>query len=312
MSQHVPERWTCWHLHTDSWPQLTPVVLDTVVPVINTITTEYGGRWWHFLRYWQLGPHVRLRVRDVPESAIDMITKDLGDRLMALATTPPDQRLDDERYQTLAASAAAVGDGRGSIDAGILRFPGVYREHYEPEYFKYGGTSLIELSESLFHHSSRLSVALLRTYAEPQGGVGNVVGLNVLLTGLAALGEDLRRLQRFAERARDHWALIAEAVLLASGVEELSASARATGDSLARQPDRLLSLIRSPSGALGSWTAALREAMRPWQSDPDPDRFLISHLHMFCNRLGIYILSEAYLWAVLCEFLARVGQGVTK
>ena len=57
--------WVCWHLHVGAMGAdlMDSVLLDGVVPVLAELPVSK----WFFVRYWQGGPHLRLRMRDLPE-----------------------------------------------------------------------------------------------------------------------------------------------------------------------------------------------------------------------------------------------------
>ncbi|MEU7703623.1 lantibiotic dehydratase C-terminal domain-containing protein, partial [Streptomyces sp. NPDC039028] len=60
--------WTAWHLHlgTTARSAHDRVVTDVIGPTVRELAP---GTPWFFIRYWQSGPHLRLRVGDLDEAA---------------------------------------------------------------------------------------------------------------------------------------------------------------------------------------------------------------------------------------------------
>jgi hypothetical protein len=76
------DRWHSRHLHVASAdPQaLENVVTAVVAPTMVELTRSHGARPWFFMRYWQRGPHVRLRVADLDAAAGRTWVDELGER----------------------------------------------------------------------------------------------------------------------------------------------------------------------------------------------------------------------------------------
>uniref|UniRef100_UPI00278BC8A2 lantibiotic dehydratase C-terminal domain-containing protein n=1 Tax=Streptomyces venezuelae TaxID=54571 RepID=UPI00278BC8A2 len=72
--------WTAWHLHlgTTARSAHDRVVTDVIGPTIRELDP---GTPWFFIRYWQSGPHLRLRVGDLDEAARARVAAALTARL---------------------------------------------------------------------------------------------------------------------------------------------------------------------------------------------------------------------------------------
>ena len=71
--------WHPWHLHlaSDARSLQDRVVTDVIAPVVG----DLGGRPWFFIRYWQAGPHLRLRIGDLDEQSSASAEQSLRERL---------------------------------------------------------------------------------------------------------------------------------------------------------------------------------------------------------------------------------------
>ena len=78
MTAHAPTTqgdlmtWSSWHLHlaTTARSAHDRVLTDVIGPTIGELAP---GTPWFFIRYWQAGPHLRLRMRDVDPDAYDRV-----------------------------------------------------------------------------------------------------------------------------------------------------------------------------------------------------------------------------------------------
>ncbi|WP_457031031.1 thiopeptide-type bacteriocin biosynthesis protein [Kitasatospora sp. P5_F3] len=305
-------RWRSWHLHADS---LQPAALETlllraVVPVIEEHATGQGEgdppRPWFFLRYWQGGPHLRLRIADLDDPTATRITAELTARTDAVnAALPPEDRITADSYRQAAQPLADLGEGGRALDLGELLPPGVHPALYEPEFRRYGGPEQMALSEELFHASS--VVALRACRARPGHGRSVADGLEAMAATLSAWPG--RRLVLLSA-VRDGWTEW-------SGRQGQGEAAERFARGVAEQADRL----RASAGALAAladgapsrwsaWTTRLRPAAELWTEShgvPGAGRILGSQLHMTQNRLGVGAGREGMMAAILLDLFQQHG-----
>ncbi|MCX2181118.1 hypothetical protein KV205_11325 [Streptomyces sp. SKN60] len=134
----------------------TPFLCDTVGPLLRA-----EGLWDHFffLRYWQGGPHLRLRMRCGPGAgspeAAERVTEGLARALPEFTAEAEEEyalglTLQDELAR-LEKETSRAGRPLGSID----------RVPYEPEFRKYGGPEGVRIAEQVFRRSSVAVLDLL-------------------------------------------------------------------------------------------------------------------------------------------------------
>lgn len=299
--------WRTWHLHGDSFdPQLLEeVVVRVVTPTIAGLVTrrvDVGLRTqWFFLRYWQRGPHVRLRIADLDAATAYSVTEELASRLAEIiAATPLDGRIDETAYAAAAGALAAVGEGAGPIDAGRLRPAGVHADTYEPEIERYGGPDLIAVSESLFHSSSIVVARVCSNRAGRQHALLDAV--EAMAATASAWPGDPFDLLAAVQRSWAQW-LEAASAGSASGVD---AAAAVYAAKLAPIAVQLRAVVDGAASRWSPWTDGLALAARHWVGDLGERRarqIVGSHLHMTQNRLGLGAGREAYVAAALLHLL---------
>ncbi|MFC4147651.1 thiopeptide-type bacteriocin biosynthesis protein [Micromonospora mangrovi] len=287
--------WQSWHLHVDS---LDPRAVEAaVVEVVGPTVAEFGQhadrpRPWFFIRYWQGGPHVRLRLADAgPDAAA--VQAALARRTAAVnVALPAGSRLTVEDYQRSAAPIADRGEAGTPLPLTSLLPPGAHPARYEPEVDRYGGTALIAASEALFHASS---VVCLRACRDRAGGSRIAAdGLEAMAATLSAWPGDRLALLR---GVRDGWAQ-----WLGSDFPDAPEQARI----LAHLAPALRDLADGATSRWTPWTARLGVAAKEWTDRLGAARarqILGSHLHMTQNRLGVGAAREGRLAAILLVLL---------
>lgn len=281
--------WTSWHLHLASADRAVAdrVVTDVLGPAVAGLPS--GS--WFFVRYWQAGPHLRLRVRDLDEAGARRLRAGLTDRLAeAGALRDGEDPLDPERFAGQSRRLAAAGEGGVPVEERELLPPGVHPSPYVPEEERYGGAAHMAASEALFGTSSELCLAFLR--ARPSDRARSALALRAVACAASLL--DAPRFAAFGAASWREWAGRAgypEAALravdaeCAAGAERLAAAGR---DPLA---EGAAAGVRGP---LRAWRDSLAENVveRHDPADPRTARVVFSHVHMLHNRLGLSTLDE--------------------
>lgn len=311
--------WHSWHLHIATF---APAALDSVVvEVLGGMADRLGlleadGPPWFFLRYWQGGPHVRLRMAGLTRAQAGQIAAELADRLTPLdAAVPAAQRLDQDAYTRAVGPVAAAGEHGIPMDAGRLIAPGVWSAAYEPECDRYGGPRLMARSERLFVHSSRVCLRACLARAGTRHATAS--GLEAMAAACSVLDGHRAPLNPtdFLTRQRDAWLAWERSEAAATSAEQ----ARGRLDDLARAQlaasdglgPRLLDAVHRGDPRWAEWTDPLGAALHDWTTELGPGRaagVLASHLHMTANRLGVGAGREAHLSALLLAALGTQRQ----
>ncbi|MFG2666387.1 thiopeptide-type bacteriocin biosynthesis protein [Streptomyces sp. NPDC048387] len=288
--------WTAWHLHLAASDRS---VGDRVVTdVVGPATAGLAPGSWFFMRYWQGGPHVRLRARDLAPPDAAALGRVLQDRLAAANVLLPGEKpLDPARFAVQSRRLATAGEGGVPVEERELLAPGVYPSTYAPEFERYGGPALIEVSEDLFGTSSELCLAFLRT--RPSDRARTALALRA--TAVAASVLDAGLFAAFGAGSWSDWALRAgypQEVL--TGLE---AECVVAADRLAAEGHDLVARATSSPGPLRAWRTALARAVAgPLGAEGTyTARIVFSHVHMLHNRLGLGTLDELRSYLLLAR-----------
>ncbi|WP_052713426.1 thiopeptide-type bacteriocin biosynthesis protein [Streptomyces katrae] len=294
---NTPARtWTSWHLHLAASDRSLSdrVVTDVVGPAMAALPP--GS--WFFMRYWQGGPHVRLRARDLAAPDAAALGGVLRETLAAAnVLLPGETPVDPARFAVQSRQLATAGEGGVPVEERELLAPGVYESPYSPEYGRYGGPALIGVSEDLFGSSSALCLAFLRT--RPSDRARTALALRA--TAVAASVLDAGLFAAFGAGSWSDWALKAgypQEVLTALEAECVIAADRLTADG-----HDLVARATSSPGPLASWRTALSEAVDGplGAAGAYTARIVFSHVHMLHNRLGLGTLDELRSYLLLAR-----------
>ncbi|MEV6042186.1 lantibiotic dehydratase C-terminal domain-containing protein [Streptomyces xanthochromogenes] len=259
------DRWVSAHVHTGHPLDL---VLRTLVPGALAELRQRGlADRYFFLRHWQGGPHLRLRVRPTAPEAEPEVRAVLSAHAEGLFRgLPPSQAMSAHQYRSLATELAAHEPGS---EPGVLAPNDSLAFHnYRPEHGKYGYDAALRAVEDAFATCSDLALAAVLDEWPP------------------------------ARRTAHCFALL-------TGSTDITAPpVRPTPDVLMQYGSRRAALLtvaraaRSVSPAdpgtdpVSRWLASCRGAQRQAASPVA----LAGHLtHLACNRLGLRLGQEATL-----------------
>ncbi|MFC4534188.1 lantibiotic dehydratase C-terminal domain-containing protein [Sphaerisporangium dianthi] len=238
--------WVSAHLF--HFGDLDALITGVVAPLVREATADGTVSRHFFLRYWEGGQHVRLRLW-VPDSSRAAHVRDqVRDRAAAHFAAHPSPPVDLEAYRAFAATVAR-GERRERYDERLHRTDAVEFIAYRPEHAAYGDAACVAAAERHFTVSSALALDVL------DAGVGMerraAIGLAALTIALAACEPDLpAAARRFAAAAQE-----AGARPEILGAEDDWLGRR---DALLAQTRKLWEPAEPGGGLLGTWASSIR------------------------------------------------------
>ncbi|WP_017609022.1 thiopeptide-type bacteriocin biosynthesis protein [Nocardiopsis xinjiangensis] len=316
--------WVGLHIHHQG--NLDHLLVDGVAPLVKRLQHEGELERWFFLRYWDGGPHLRLRLlprhRGDPDAAVlSTARRSMGDWL---THNPSTTRLDADEYSERARILAAQ-EGFERPPLPLCPNDTVETVPYRPEHGVFGTGHALAAAEAHFEESSALALSVLnRTH---QGGSRARTAFFLLMIALAGSPCRSRTLSRWLRTSWEDWR--------ASTTAELPPAVGMRADaSLLDQAERLWHAARSPGSldsgdGLGMWARSLAR-LRAAHSGPSteagaraaspflphggpgpegaPDLpLLLRCTHLFNNRTGLTGDAEGALFALACEALENIA-----
>ena len=273
------------------------LLLDGVRPLIDRLIADRLVESWFFIRYFEDGPHVRLRLRGAAAATVDAVAAELRGYLRGLpASTIP------------SAAEPDATSGHGWPASGEVQ-----PRAYEPETDRYGGPAGLAISEDLFQVSSRVALAAIQLKPDPQQRL--LVALQLLLALIQAIElpdfEAVGWLRGCvnawpqagpisAEQAW-HTCNAAEREFLAKEDSWLKLRAWRLPEAGAEGGNLLVHWAKAVRGAFTRYRALDAEG----QLTTPPLVILWSQIHMLHNRLGLTVPEECYVEWLASLILAR-------
>ncbi|MEV7690101.1 lantibiotic dehydratase C-terminal domain-containing protein [Streptomyces bungoensis] len=285
--------WASWHVHQHH--DQDRLLVEAVAPLIRAVRSDGLVDRAFVLRYWDGGPHVRLRLRAPSEQALAELESRVPAVLRRWCREHPSERtMGAQEYVLL---RARIGDSASAAE--LVPDGSVVRAVYSPEHQRYGRGAALAACEEHFDDSTRIAldllaagppaatrdslvVLLLTRLLTARGGrtAGRDWAGRVVAAGLPAAARlDLARVAALLERAP------APVEAFALSLERLEARLRAAGDD-----------YRPPAVGFGGVAFTTAEA-------EDPIATLDICIHLFANRIGVTMPTELALRASLAQAL---------
>jgi len=325
------ERWLAAHLYyAEPWDTF---LVQQVKPFVERILQERWARRFFFIRYWERGPHIRLRFQGEPHRLYQEVKPRLESYFLGYFQQNPSQRTEPDWVAALPAQQCWFSNNS------IQFIP------YEPEVERYGGPTGIQIAEQQFALSSHTALDRMASSADwpYHRALGAAIQLHL---GFAwALGMDLAETRQFYTYIFKSWLAracgISSEMAAAERQHRYEATLTAFAAQFEAQKERLVATHRTVWEALADdvefeqtwlndWRHGMEEIGRmlraahqcnalqipPWfRPDPQVDvppaqqqlwPILGSYVHMTNNRLGILNRDEAYLGYLIDQSLQHL------
>jgi thiopeptide-type bacteriocin biosynthesis protein len=283
---------------------LDAVLVEAVGPLVDELSSAGALGSWFFLRYWEGGPHLRVRLRPAaPEHAEDVSARVVERCARHLRSRPAGPAPTDviEAYRELAARWARA-EHLAEYDDRVRAVDSVELVPYRPESAVYGERAALAAAEAHFAESSALALRLLR------GGLPmdrrRAVALAALMLAVAVCepraADAARRLPRpdgvtatprLREQARRFWAAANADAGTGLGGELATwlRSVRALHETLATGARNGSFAPSETASPLGHLAACAAPATRPAAA------VVLRCTHLLFNRLGVHGAAEVQI-----------------
>ncbi|MFC9395532.1 thiopeptide-type bacteriocin biosynthesis protein [Streptomyces sp. NPDC057027] len=272
-----------------------------VTEVIGPAVDLFPDHPWFFIRYWQHGPHLRLRLGGLTTSETARVERLLQDRLgRAVRLQEGEEPVDRDTYLGHAQRLSALEEPHRGVRPAGPRDPGSYPDTYVPETERYGGPALMPATERLFQLSSELVRAFLPRL--PDSRSRSAMALRAAMSAGTALGGPADQ-ALFYRHGLDAWRQMVGAGFRLSAEQLDRLCGTGWADAGAGQ-HRTAPPAVDPAqhGPFGSWHTLLcdlADRIRTEGTVEHPGEVFFSHVHMLHNRLGLTVAEELQTYARL-------------
>lgn len=287
--------WRALHIFLHDPIRQEAFLMEQVAPRVPAFKASAKG--WFFIRYWEGGPHLRLRLNGMAGPEFAALAAELAAATAVYRSADP---LQADAYQ---ASVSPQLQRTALEESGAFHADGAVVERpYKPELDRYGGAAAMAMNEAVFGASSELALKVLAGAAgQPLARMG--VSQSLMLAGARAAVADLAHLEGFLDEYAGFWRAFAgdrapsdEAVEQAGG--RASASVRAslgtTGTGGATPFGLWFRIMAQLAGNLRGLAEQGKLPVHPGTDSVDAvvRGILGSQIHMLSNRLSVGPAAE--------------------
>jgi thiopeptide-type bacteriocin biosynthesis protein len=296
------ETWLSLHCHVHWAPQDLDEFLSGPLNDLLADQQAAGGLTdWFFIRYWEGGPHVRLRLRGVSQPAA--VTRAVAELVDAARYEPA--LVNEADYHEFLGGTAARSTEQWQPHGTVRAVP------YVPETQRYGGEQALPVAEDVFCRSSEVALALLPNATTPSRRLA-IAGDLALITSLA-LGLDELAAASWLRGHVGAWRWSTETKLIPTGQVQAEAEAilRTQAGPLRDRGERIRRLLDKADAdhPYARWVATIRQAREDLEglaAGPFLTRVVwTSQLHMIFNRLGVLPDEERVVCWLIAQSLLR-------
>ncbi len=311
----TPRHWDSLHIFIHDHSLQERFLCDVLAPLVAASSQAPRHSAWFFIRYWEGGPHLRLRIADADHEQSTALRTRIGAALPAYCSATVLDKETFYRGNRFEGRDVEAADQPWYDDLAVAAVP------YVPELRRYGGDTAPAENERLFEVSSEIAVQLVRATraARPR----RLALAAAMLAALAGAARPAAGIAPFLRAYGDMWT-----AMLGDGGERppheatpyLAIAAGMTDQRAAESNRTPMAVWRKQvadaAGAFGRMARAGRlispRTGRPVEDEAGAasaiDSMLMSQAHMLNNRLGIAIEEERALAHGLAEaFAARLS-----
>ncbi len=265
---------------------LDRVLTEAVRPLVGELTEGRLVRAYFYLRYWDGGPHLRLRFLPARPRNHDRVRDVVAARCETFLRRYPSATPVDAGEYAAAATRLARWERLPSYAETPYPNNSVQFIAYRPEHDRYGTGDCLHVVEEHFAESSQIALALVSAGAAP--AARETAGFCAAMLATLLRPRDAPAGNPPARAAGRYPPDLAERY----------ADQRGGLLNLGEAMRRLASGLDSTTGALAAWrdsVATLYDALAPYRQIVHVDAVVDTCVHLFCNRLGVSLAEEDYI-----------------
>lgn len=311
---------------------LRPVVLGCIDPLVNKLKRTGLISSFFFVRYWEGGSHVRLRLR-AAEEKVDAVRQIAAVDISAFFIRHPSM-FDADRSEMRAMIrllfefefGKEVFKQKYNSDEDILIYDNnsYHFIDYKPEFLRYGGRRGIELAHQNFHISSMIAI---RSLSENNARMERMVlGIAFQMT-LHFAYTFFRSLDKTREFFIQYVEFFSKLSTPSDTTERINLffarqAKTITGyvDNLNTMHERIRESLHNPLGEYIRHAEEMRDTLLAAYANGELEfsftadnvdvalfQLVTSYIHMNNNRLGLLIFEETYIATLIVEALRERG-----
>ena len=319
---------TSWlSVHLFYYDNLSALLAECVKPAVEECQARHLVEKYFFIRYWQGGPHIRLRLLPLAEKHEQEIKSILLRHTQAFFVTyPSTSTIDKQQYEEVTGHLSHLEYGQ---DHRVALYPNnsLHYIPYQPEYEHYGGIKAMPYVETHFMQSSAIALNLCASGMNRKQLMGQATVMILLAATLYE--KDAGKMAEMFDNHLLSWHSM-PAHLRENLYTQFGRQYRQQREQLHQLIGRLLKVAQQHTqeqlaAPLDSWWVSVYNLNQALQQLDEVGELqtrveqpaggkgplipiLFRCLHMHNNRLGILMLEEAYTFFLLKQVLSETAR----
>lgn len=289
--------WLALHIFYHDAGKFDDLLLSGITPVMNQLLQDKWCESWFFIRYWEGGPHIRLRLLN-PHPDAETV---LRDRIGAYIAAHPSM-VELER-QSFYITHKLDGQPKENLDTypwyangSIVQLP------YEPEFARYGGEDRIAIAEQFFQASSEVAVSAIAA-SKDSNAKRMGISFDLLIGFILSLTSSKEKAAILLKHYAQSWSFYTQAISSITQQAEIDYSLRRSHlksrVSLV-ESKQVLSDDKAARSLHALWNSHIVQAKQQLElSGLEVEQAMMgiffSQIHMTNNRLGMTPEQEIHL-----------------
>ncbi len=192
MNKHHTNTWLSVYLfYNEPWEEFLQKAIE---PYVNTAIQTGIAQQYFFIRYWENGPHIRLRLKGEVDMVTTILKPNLEEHFTNYFESMPSRRIEPQYPASFSEALKWLPNNS------------IHYKNYEPELDRYGGNVGVLLSEEQFMISSQTVLDLIKqkgrswSYDDAMG-----VAIKLHLSFIHTAGLDIQSAIEFFEFFAKNW-----------------------------------------------------------------------------------------------------------
>lgn len=253
---------------------------ELLVCGIRPILKKYNVNEFFFIRYWEKGPHIRLRIKIDSNEIFECIQKDIEN---FITFNKSESLISEQYYRKIAEQFAKKEKIENVKDQSMMPDNTVCEMQYLPEYEKYYGKDGVTLAEKEFCFSSALAFNVIALAESKSGKM--YYGAAYAMALVDTVFEDENDRKKFFSVYTGYWERYSE--IIEENIKKMHESAVEVDSILLRNIEAVLKENTSDfHRTLFAEIGTDRKKIT---------RLLINFIHLFNNRIGVSTYEEVQI-----------------
>lgn len=315
--------WNAYHVfyHGD----LDELIRSAVSPLTKKLLEQGIVEKFFYIRYWEGGPHIRLRFYQEKERINDSEPL-IYSYINSFFQEYPSEEFSDKKMLLLQMNKLAMLENKTSNQIDIVANNSIVKEKYEQELVRYGGKVGMELAEEHFFQSSLFSIKIVESLNNQSERLS--LGMKSMISYIRVINLPINEITSFLDQYATIWLryingnveklkdyFYEKYLKQKQSIDTLVLENMSNGNSLSSEnfnwDFHLKQFLNQVEASWEQKEIQLNKEQLSYIDYSKKTLYLItSYIHMTSNRIGLKPQEEAYISCILSSSLKSLNGSI--